>query len=83
MLIPHKITQHGVLSWDLNFKKRKERIIKRNQMKIFRKYQARKQDNPQVLKILKFIGNKIDWDYKIVKNNSEKQENNFAKQFST
>ena len=51
-------------------------------MKIFRKYQDRK-SNPQVLKILKFIGNKIDQDCKIVKNNLEKQENNFAKQFST
>ena len=36
-------TQHGVLSWDLNFKKRQERTIKRNLMKIFRKYQDRKE----------------------------------------
>ena len=38
--------------------------------------------NSKVLKILKFRGNKIDWDCKIVKCNLEKQENSFAKQFS-
>ena len=39
-------------------------------------------NNPQVLKILKLIGNKIDQDCKIVKDNLQKQENDFAKQFS-
>ena len=33
--------------------------------------------------MLRFIGNKIDWDCKIVKRNLERQENNFAKQFNT
>ena len=41
-----------------------------------------KRKNSKVLKILKFRGNKIDWDCKISKSNSEKQENSFAKQFS-
>ena len=38
--------------------------------------------NPKVLKILKFRSNKINQDCKIVKSNSKKQENRFAKQFS-
>ena len=41
-----------------------------------------KRKNPEILKISKFRGNKIDWDCKIVKSNSEKPENRFAKQFS-
>ena len=40
-----------------------------------------KEKNPKVLKILKFRGNKIDWDCKRVKGDLEKQENNFEKQF--
>ena len=73
----NKITQHGVSSWDL--KKRKERTTK---PKILIGNFQKSKENPQVLKILKFTGNKIDWDCKIVKGNLEKQENNFAKQFS-
>ena len=47
-----------------------------------RNFQKIKKKNPKVLKILKFRGSKIDWDCKIVKDNLEKQENSFAKQFS-
>ena len=46
-----------------------------------RKFKSKKK-NPEVLKILKFRSNKIDWDCKITKSNSEKQENRFAEQFS-
>ena len=49
-----KIIQHGVSSQDHFFKKRREKIIEINQMKLFRKYQA-KQNIPHVLKILEFI----------------------------
>ena len=31
---------------------------------------------------MKFRGNKLNWDCKIVEGNLEKQENSFAKQFS-
>ena len=32
--------------------------------------------------MLEFRGNNTNWDFKIAKSNSEKQENKFAKQFS-
>ena len=37
--------------------------------------------HPKVLKILKFRGNKIDQDCKILKSNAENQENRVAEQF--
>ena len=67
----------GGLIWDL--KKRREREpLNQNYNRTLQK-----KKNPKVLKILKFRGNKIDWDCKIVKGNLEKQENNFAKQFNS
>ena len=39
--VDHRIIQHGVLSQDYFFKKRKERFIERNPMKIFRNNQEK------------------------------------------
>ena len=66
------------LVWDV--KKRRERTTK---SKILIATFKKSKRNPKVLKILKLRGNKIDWDCKILKGNLEKQENTFAKQFST
>ena len=51
-----KITQHGSHP-GIFFKKGKERIIKRNLIKEFSENIKTEKNNPQVLKILKFIGN--------------------------
>ena len=59
-------------------KRGKREPINQNFLETFKS----KKKNPKVLEILKFRGNIIDWDCKIVKGNSEKQENRFAKQFS-
>ena len=46
-----------------------------------RKFKKKKK-NPKVLKRLKFRGNKVDQDCKIIRSNSEKQGNRFVEQFT-
>ena len=79
--INSKVEHWDYTTWEIIWdcvKKRKERTSKAKKFFCLKK----KKKNPKVLKILKFIGNKIDWDCKILKGNSEKQENSFVKQFS-
>ena len=79
--INSKVECWDYTTWGLiqDVKKRREREpLNQNFNRNFQKSKK----NPKVLKILKFRGHKIDWDYKIVTGNLEKQENNFAKQFS-
>ena len=74
--------QHGDSSQDHFSKKRKERIIEINPMKTFRNYQDKK-GYSSGLENIRIYRQTFDQDYKIVKINLEKQEINFAKQFST